>query len=307
MQEFLSREKTMNKAIRPEQETLNKVKELCFNKAYPISEAEQLAHSKTFKYGFRYNAGQEPPLKNEYEDYEPLATLLTTAKNKDIETNETTFPDFVCQNGIIEHFKVFATKENKNKKGSELMKIRAKLNEEIEKDIERDEKNGTLKDFYYKEIKIPEQTYEMFVNSFITNWNNHKESLNNYKKEHNLNDKVVCFLIENVSFGLRMNIKQRKDYVLGIETGKLIENRENRNESFDRVMVGRCKELLQFIYENRDLVDYVICYSNDGCVEIIKAEQTKYIISLLPEYKFHNTITVINRTITAIGDMKYEN
>lgn len=297
----------MNKiSNRPEQETLNRVKEECFDKYLNISKAERLAHSIPYLYGFRYNAGQEPKLINEYEDYEPLAILLDTAKNNDIETGKTTFPDFICQNGIIEHFKVFASKETK-KKGSELMIDYSELDKKIENRFEFDKQNGTLKNSYYEEKQLSKQSYELFCKSFKSNWNNHIESLKAYKKDHDLHNKKVCFLIENMSFGMKMEIKYPDDYTLGIHTGRIIENRKNEKEYFEQIMVGRCKELLQIIYDSRELVDYVICYSDNKHIEIIKTDQTEYIANLLPEYKYHEADTFSVRMLSEIGGINCEN
>ena len=274
------------KSVWHEQDIMDIVKDNCFNKYYYGSNAEKLAHSTVYLYGFKYNAGQESKLTNEYEDFEPLATLLDTAKNNDIETGETTFPDFICQNGIIEHFKVFASKETK--KGSELMIDYAELDKKIENKIELDKQNGTLKNSYYEEKQLSKQSYELFCKSFKNNWDNHIESLKAYKKDHDLYNKKVCFLIENMSFGMTMELKYPNDYTLGIHTERIIENKK---EHFDQIMVSKCRELLQIIYNSKELVDYVICCSINGNMEIIKTEQAKYIASLLPEYQYREAVT----------------
>lgn len=281
------------KSVCPEQDIMDRVKGSCFNQYYYDSSAEKLAHSTIYLYGFKYNAGQEPKLTNEYEDFEPLATLLDTAKNNDLETGKTAFPDFICQNGIIEHFKVFASKETK--RGSELMIDDFKLDEKIKRRIDSDKQNGTLKNSYYDEKQLSKQSYELFCKSFKNNWNNHIESLKTYKKYHDLYNKKVCFLIENMSFGMTMELKYPNDHTLGIHTGRIIENRKNKKEHFDQIMVGRCRELLQIIYDSKELVDYVICYSINGTMEIIKTEQTEYIASLLPEYQYRETATFLTK------------
>lgn len=289
-----------------EQEIFDKVLNAYLNKDDYYLTVKNLRHIKTYFYGFRYNAGQKPVLENEDEDYKPLTELLTTAKNNDNETGRTDFPDFTCSNGIIEHFKVFASKESR-KRGSELMKELSTLDDKVEDKFKTDWKNGILKEAYCEEIQVPEQSYDLFCKSFKENWNSHITSLNSYKEKHDLHNKKICFLIENMSYGLKMKIKYPGDYIPGIHTGDIAKNRVNRKEEFNHVMIGRSKELLEFIYENKDMIDYVICYSNDGCIEFIKTDQAKYIESLLPEYKYRSDITVISSMITDIGDVKYEN
>lgn len=52
-----------------EQECLDKIKD-CFRKSnYSKDDAEALFYGKALTYGFQYNAGQKPKLKDEFSDY----------------------------------------------------------------------------------------------------------------------------------------------------------------------------------------------------------------------------------------------
>ena len=272
----------------PAQQCLEKVKNLVFyyepyDKDFGMLE-KQLVHSEALQYGFRYNAGQEPRLEDEYVDYKPLVKLLLTAENTDLKTNQTNFPDFKCENGLIEHFQVTATKETK--KGAKSKQEYGKNDSDLIKEFTNDLQNNFSKSSYEKRYSMPNQSYENFVHSFKENWKNHIESLKKYEG----NKQNVCFLIESDCYGLKMRLAKETDYILGIRTGKIVENYEdNRNEKFATIMLGRCKELLKFVNEYKNLVQYIIfvspCY-----VELIKTSEANYIVSLLKEYQFQETI-----------------
>ena len=235
--------------INKAQNCLNKIKEICFKNIDFLSPEEQIAKSDTLQYGFRYNAGQKPILDNEYTDYRPLARLLLTADNTDLKTKQTNFPDFECDNGIIEHFRVTAT--NENKKGSKSCKVDNDINSEIEKEIKEDLETGVLEGRYEKEHVYSTQTFDFFVKSFKKNWEKHIESLNKYDG----NTENVCFLIESDCFGLKMERDNSINHSLGIKTGRIVENYiGDGKECFNSILLGRCKELLEYVYTFKDKV-----------------------------------------------------
>lgn len=266
--------------VEPEQECLGFVKRKCSNKHGFIDiKPESLLHNPEIKlYGFKYDAGQEPRIEDEVEDYAQLYSLLTTAVNTDKTTSETNFPDFKCENGIIEHFYVTASEENK--KGSEDKIVESSENKKMEKRIDKDFQENNLKESYMSEYKQPLLSYENFENSFKKNWKKHLDSLNKYKG----NKENVCFLIESKTFGLTMKIKRRQEYTLGITTGRIVENYTNKLENFDHILLGRCKSVLEYIDKFKNDVHYVI-FVSDGEVEILKTEYAKYISELLDEYE----------------------
>lgn len=65
------------------------------------------------------------------EEQKQLQVLVSTAQDTDGKT--TTFPDFIGENGWIEHFKVSSSKHNR--KGSETNRKIASVNRAIEKQI----------------------------------------------------------------------------------------------------------------------------------------------------------------------------
>lgn len=171
-----------------EQECLDKVRD-CFRKSnYSKDDAEALFYGKAIIYGFRYNAGQKPKLEDEFSDLKPIAELIISAQNTDFQNaktgkNETKFPDFICTNGLIEHFQISGTKEIRN--GSQINKDRGKCNKDIDMAINNGEQRIS-KSFPVR------QSYDDFIASFKRNWDNHISKLRNYQG----NKDNVCFLIE---------------------------------------------------------------------------------------------------------------
>ena len=93
------------------------------------------------------------------------------------------FPDFVSEQGMIEHFQVTSTLENS--KGSQFQKVANGFEKECEKIISSLE--TTPADFSAPitlnvtsmEMVCPEASYENFVQSFKKNWERHIKSRQN--------------------------------------------------------------------------------------------------------------------------------
>lgn len=279
-----------------EQKCLDRVKDVCFRKKSYYSntdDAETIFYSDALIYGFQYNAGQKPKLEDELSDLRPIAKLIVSAQNTDfknakIEKKETKFPDFICDNGLIEHFQISGTKETRN--GSQIAKDRGKCNKDIDTAINNGEQHVS------KTFSV-HQSYNDFIESFKHNWNNHISKLRNYQG----NKDNVCFMIESDSFGLVMELKPNLNYQLGITTGNIVEHYlSNKEEHFSSPLLGRCKELLEYIYQYKDEVQYVIFVSSSR-IEIIKTDMAQYIASLLGNYEFHSAITWENHVANSLS------
>ena len=282
-----------------EQECLDKVKNICFRKQSIYSkadDAEAIFYSGALTYGFQYNAGQTPKWEDKFSDLRPIAELIVSAQNTDFknaktEKNETRFPDFICTNGLIEHFQISGTKEKKD--GSQIAKDRGKCDKDIDTAINNGEQ-------HVSKVFSVHQSYDDFAASFKRNWNNHISKLRNYQG----NKDNVCFMIESDGFGLVMELKSNLNYQLGITTGNIVEHYlSNREERFNSPLLGRCKELLEYIYQYKDEVQYVIFVSSNG-IEIIKTDMAQYIASLLGDYGFHSAITSEYHTADIIASIK---
>lgn len=195
------------------------------------------------------------------------------------------FPDFIYSNGFIEHFQVTSSKENR--KGSTMMRE--------ENDIARDFQNRAkvaLEDNNVDEVSIKfietpiyshkSHSYIYFIDSFKRNFSNHMDSLNEYDgpKENKI------FLIEYTDATLRMSKRYPEDLMMGVSYGDLFV-RENLAYRLSRDI-----EMLRYIYDQRNLVDYVMFVNDDSfcgiIVDVIKTQNALEIIKLLHEgYDFH--------------------
>lgn len=116
------------------------------------------------------------------------ALIASVTPNK----NPSKFPDFVCDNGFIEHFEVTATKEDKN--GSEIRQHDFKMSKRM-KNIDQSilgESNSGCE--YFAAIEPP-SSYENFVSSFKKNFEHHIQSFEKCSER----ESYVCsaFMIDN--------------------------------------------------------------------------------------------------------------
>lgn len=182
-----------------------------------------------------------------------IKNILTVKENE--QAND--FPDFICKNGFIEHFQVSASGETK--KGS--------LYKQEESCFERqsNETLGNKKDEYLNSrfesntltmhqstLCYDKSTYENYVKAFKKNFESHIDSLKKYdgSKENG------TFLIEQVDGSLYVDgAVPYMPYSLSID-----------------------KELLQYVYQYKDYLTYVLFTDGERC-EIIKLSWIPKILS----------------------------
>lgn len=217
------------------------------------------------------------------------------------------FPDFIFDNGFIEHFQITSSKENK--KGAKQI-----INE---KNFER-KTEQTQKQFIKEceetpsfdkvrsctsSMQNPEHSYEYLCKSIKTNFTHHLKSLENY----NGNKEVGIFLIENPEFALSMLENIFEDYPNGISHGDLREQ-----QTFMCYRLSRDKKMLNYLYTFKDRIKYIFyCYTDyerskeqTGIAslycnaikkyEIIKLDSIPYLLKLLP-WDFATSPLFVNR------------
>lgn len=177
-----------------------------------------------------------------------LEKIVNIIFNSKANPNESEFPDFVFDGGFIEYFTVSAAKEYRN--GSEYRKKDSEINKKWQSEFEN-EKEEFLKSYYIpNQININTRgedldifTYENFKNSFCRNWDNHINSLTNYSDDK----RIGIFLVEYK--GALLN-EMSKERFIGF------------------YQLNRDKETLQYIYDQRDVLRYVI-FTDGQYFEII--------------------------------------
>ena len=195
------------------------------------------------------------------------------------------FPDFIFDEGFIEHFQVTSSFENR--KGS----MMAREKNDISRDFQNRAREATenlpkgqitvhsveTSPYWHKQ-----HSYKNYVNSFKGNFEHHIESLMKYDgaRKHRI------FMIEYNDSALRMSKKYAKDLMLEVSYGDLL-TREN-----PAYRLSRDIDMLRYIHEKSNLIDFVI-FANRNCfhgvfIDIIKTQNALEIIKLLYEgYNFH--------------------
>ena len=207
--------------------------------------------------------------KNDIGD---IAFAIRNAKKN----NKTTFPDFILNNGFIEHFKFTASRQNR--KGSKQMQEQKFFEKQISPEQEEFkkycDKNLQIGESIQKtwSRKSCEYSYENLVKSFKTNWENHIKKLENYKG----NKTLKIFLVENNEFSIEMCEDIYENYPQNMRQGY-----GKKSEHFYMYRLSRDKDMLNYIYNYKDVLDYVIYYYGEN-VEIIKIENIPHLLKLLP-------------------------
>ncbi len=230
-------------------------------------------------------------------DRAEFENVLRIAKNN---PNLSLFPDFVFDNGFIEHFQI--TSSRTNRKGSVHKKEESTFISTVESETEKimQEWNETPN---FDEVRSkswthtnPEHTHEFLVNSFENNWEHHLESCNKYTGSK----EIGIFMIEYSEFALSMCEDVYHDWIDGMSQGDMREQ-----EKFRCYRLSRDKQLLNYMYQFKEVIKYVIFINCEG-FEVIRLENIPYLLNLLPwDYVIYpmfvnNVTSLYNITIPRI-------
>lgn len=186
------------------------------------------------------------------------------------------FPDFIFENGFIEHFQV--TSSAVTRKGSthvkkenefrlhvdtETEKLKAEWNETPSFDAVRS-RSWTFTN--------PPHSYKLLENSFKNNWERHMESYKKYTGPK----QVGIFMVEYPDSALAMCENVYQDWINGMAQGDMREQ-----EQFNEYRLSRDKNLLQYVYQFKDEIKYVV-FLNHTRIEVIRTENIPYLVKLLP-------------------------
>lgn len=201
-----------------------------------------------------------------YEEVEELNQILNETKaNEELSK----FPDFIFNNGFIEHFQITSSKENK--KGSVHIKELNNFKDKVKKEKLKIQFEDNQKSKHWV-MKYPEHSYEYLVKSFKKNWNSHLEGLQKYKGKKD----ISIFMIQYSDRALEMYENVYRNWIDGMSNGDLREP-----ERLDCYRITRDKEILEYMYKFKEKIKYVIFIYGEKC-EIIKLENIPYILNLIP-------------------------
>lgn len=192
---------------------------------------------------------------------------LNSAKTN---ANVSKFPDFICDDGFIEHFQISSGKLTK--KGSEHLKDINIHKNNINNILENDIKNNNIRPRTFK-FNYNSHSYKNLIISLENSWNSHLKSLEKYNIEKSSKG---IFMIQYTDAAITMcenpfaNIKKELIFA------DLIEQKY-----IDYYSLCRDKRALDFIYKNKDKIHYVVYVYNSG-IEVINTNNIPEIKKLLP-------------------------
>lgn len=225
--------------------------------------------------------------------------ILRTAKPN---SNLSKFPDFVFDNGFIEHFQI--TSSQTNRKGSVHKKEESIFISKVESETEKimQEWNETPS---FDKVRSkswvhtnPVHTYEFLVDSFRSNWEHHLESC----KKYTGSKEIGIFMIEYSEVALSMCEDVYHDWINGMSQGDM-----RGQEKFNCYRLSRDKRLLDYMHQFRDDIKYVI-FINCERFEVIRLDNIPYLLKLMPwEYLIapmlvQTVSTLHNITVPRIGE-----
>lgn len=213
-------------------------------------------------------------------EFKDIKKVFIAIKNCNPNPNLSKFPDFVFKDGFIEHFEITSSKETR--KGS------AKKIDEFEFDKEI---NPQIKDFNQlcENMEIGESrekswsrkdvchSYDNLKESFYNNFKKHLISFDNYEGIQN----IKIYMIEYSDYGLEM-------------MENVCDETKEPKHLWD-YRLSKDKNMMKFIYQYKNKVDYIIMNYKDSC-EIIKISEIPNILKRIPyDYKIDGKVNTLKR------------
>lgn len=204
------------------------------------------------------------------EEQKQLNILISTAQDTDGKT--TTFPDFIGENGWIEHFKVSSSKHNR--KGSESIRQIANANRAIKKQIETSIGEEPLIHPFSSSFYSGGSSLGNYHESLENNWEKHYQSY--LKEQEKLKGlEISVFMIESDDNYLK--VAQFDDMREGII------QRGNTELPFEIIYD---RTILEYILQYAPYIKYVIFKSN-FITSVIKTTTIPQILDKLDYSKIY--------------------
>ena len=202
-----------------------------------------------------------------------FANIIRTAKPNPASSK---FPDFIFDNGFIEHFQITSSKVNR--KGATHAKKESEFQRRVETEIEKLEGEWGKSPSFGRvhseswEFQNPAHSHEYLMNSFKQNWESHINSSKRFSGEKS----IGIFMVEHPEISLAMCENVYSSWINGMSQGDMREQ-----EKFKDYRLSRDKELLNYMHAFRDEIKYVI-FVNPQRVEVIRTENIPYLLQLMP-------------------------
>lgn len=183
------------------------------------------------------------------DDWKLLQKELIDAKEGE---DNNKFPDFIFENGFIEHFQVTSSKVTKN--GAKHIKELNEYHKETNKKFEQFKNNcieNPLTSQGYSvqtEMHFPNHCYDYLKQSIVKNFENHIKSLERYDGSKD----IGIFLVEYSDDAIAMNVTNMTEEIIKkVNVGKIKRKIVGYNPSYDR-------EMLKYLYTFKDKLKYII-------------------------------------------------
>lgn len=211
------------------------------------------------------------------EEKQKILEIISIAEDN---KTEYVFPDFVLDNGFIEHFQITSSYTNRN--GSYMEIKNAEINRAFEKkmkEVDEELSNGEkwIESFSIEPVLQDKQSYFNLIKSFKGNFENHLESLYKYEGTK----EISIFLIEYSDSVLRKKIINIEDLSSILSYGDVSKNDKKV------YMLSKDIDLLKYVFTKKEKVDYII-FVNRSCVdglyiEVIKTEKIIELVDILKD------------------------
>lgn len=190
------------------------------------------------------------------DDWKLLQKGLIDAKEGE---DNNKFPDFIFENGFIEHFQVTSSKVTKNgaKHIKELNEYHRKTNKKFEQFKNNYIENPLTRqeDSIQTEMHFPNHCYDYLKQSVVKNFENHIKNLEHY----NGSKDIGIFLVEYSDAAIAMNVINITEKIIEkVNAGKIKRKIMGYNPSCDR-------EMLKYLYTFKDRLKYIIWLNKTFC------------------------------------------
>lgn len=209
--------------------------------------------------------------------------IITLFESLHPNPKKTEFPDFIGDNGFVEHFQITATKETSS--GSAQCKLQGKMNRELEKFRDAVTEQGEEKVVYskYVSLHIPKSSYLFVKDSFQKNWMKHIDSFQNHKSCHELSFRMFMIDARNI-----VSIAMSEEVPVTIQIKDRIEPIHIHG-----YQLLADKEMMRWVYRNSNNINYVVFVTMDRC-DVIPVERLPILSNSLPyNFKIYETFGIL--------------
>lgn len=220
--------------------------------AFTVTDAS-FAKDHIFYCSSDFNKNYFGLLENERFEF---ADIIRTAKPN---PSSSEFPDFIFDNGFIEHFQI--TSSQVTRKGATHARKESDFRRKVDTETEKLKTEWNITpsfDAVRSESWVfqnPAHSHEYLMDSFKQNWESHISSSKRFSDEKS----IGIFMVEHPEISLAMCENVYGGWINGMSQGDMREQ-----ENFKDYRLSRDKALLNYMYDFRNEIKYVIFVNPQG-------------------------------------------